>query len=324
MRWHALNRTQEGFLCHSSNGKAWKCLDELYPDFSGEPCNVRLGLCTDGFNPFGQYGRAYSCWPVILTPYNLLPDICMKREVMFLSILVPGPKNPKANIDVFLQPLVEELSQLWDIGVMTYDASLKNNFMMRAVLIWTINDFPAYGMLSGWSTSGKLACPVCMEHTGGESLLVSGKTTPFFAVSLQSFLLMPKISDGKYRRYFPVNLSDDGSAPAVSLSLNLRLPPSSLTLPPSLPPFPSGGPRSLPPISLAPLSPKPSSLDSVSLSHEAPSTHPGSPSLSFEAPSTRRLSPTTLPSWNTSVVAPPSLLQDPTLGSLIVAAIVLA
>ncbi|WVZ25292.1 hypothetical protein V8G54_003836 [Vigna mungo] len=36
---------------------------------------------------------------------------------------------------------------------------------MRAMLMWTINDFPAYGMLSGWSTHGKLACPHCMEHS---------------------------------------------------------------------------------------------------------------------------------------------------------------
>lgn len=31
--------------------------------------------------------------------------------------------------------------------------------------MWTINDFPAYGMFSGWSTHGRLACPHCMEHT---------------------------------------------------------------------------------------------------------------------------------------------------------------
>ena len=36
---------------------------------------------------------------------------------------------------------------------------------MRAALMWTINDFPAYGMLSGWSTAGRLACPVCMSDT---------------------------------------------------------------------------------------------------------------------------------------------------------------
>jgi len=28
-----------------------------------------------------------------------------------------------------------------------------------------INDFPAYGMLSRWSTHGTLACPVCMHQT---------------------------------------------------------------------------------------------------------------------------------------------------------------
>jgi len=29
--------------------------------------------------------------------------------------------------------------------------------------MWTINDFLVYGMLSGWSANGQLACPVCMK-----------------------------------------------------------------------------------------------------------------------------------------------------------------
>ena len=33
--------------------------------------------------------------------------------------------------------------------------------------MWTINDFPAYGMVSGWSTHGKLACPYCMAKQQG-------------------------------------------------------------------------------------------------------------------------------------------------------------
>ena len=41
----------------------------------------------------------------------------------------------------------------------------KNNFNLRAILLWTINDFPAYGMLSGWSTKGKFACPYCHKDT---------------------------------------------------------------------------------------------------------------------------------------------------------------
>ncbi|XP_035547426.1 uncharacterized protein LOC118348940 [Juglans regia] len=38
-------------------------------------------------------------------------------------------------------------------------------FMLHAALLWTINDFPAYGNLSGWSTKGKLACPSCNAST---------------------------------------------------------------------------------------------------------------------------------------------------------------
>ena len=32
--------------------------------------------------------------------------------------------------------------------------------------MWTINDFLAYGMVSGWSTHGILACSYCMEKKG--------------------------------------------------------------------------------------------------------------------------------------------------------------
>ena len=36
---------------------------------------------------------------------------------------------------------------------------------MRASLMWTISDFPAYAMLSGWSTKGKFVCPCCNYGT---------------------------------------------------------------------------------------------------------------------------------------------------------------
>jgi hypothetical protein len=35
---------------------------------------------------------------------------------------------------------------------------------MKTALMWTINDFPAYGMISGWSTYEKLACLYYMEN----------------------------------------------------------------------------------------------------------------------------------------------------------------
>ncbi|GAB4825288.1 hypothetical protein Ancab_040329 [Ancistrocladus abbreviatus] len=111
MRWHAENPRISSIMAHPYDGEAWKHLDVLLPDFAAEPWNVWLGLCTDGFSPFGRIGKQYSCWPVILTPYNLLPWLYMKRHFMLLTLIIPGPKSPKGNVDVFLQLLIEELKE---------------------------------------------------------------------------------------------------------------------------------------------------------------------------------------------------------------------
>jgi hypothetical protein len=51
---------------------------------------------------------------------------------------------------------------------------------MRAALIWTINNFPAYGMVSGWSTHEKLAYPYCMENNKAFTLTNRGKASFFY------------------------------------------------------------------------------------------------------------------------------------------------
>ena len=68
---------------------------------------------------------------------------------MFLTVIVLGPKIPKQKLDVYLQSLIAELKSLWLHGVYKYDAWRKQNFVMRASILWTISDFPAYSMLSG-------------------------------------------------------------------------------------------------------------------------------------------------------------------------------
>ncbi|XP_051133097.1 uncharacterized protein LOC127252810 [Andrographis paniculata] len=161
MRWHAEGRVDDGKMRHPADSPAWKSFDHRYPTFSEEIRNVRLGLATDGFNPFGNMSVSYSIWPVVLVIYNLPPWLCMKQPSFILSTIIDGPHGPGDRIDVFLQPLIDELKELWYDGVRTYDASTKEDFQMRAALLWTISDFPGYGMLSGWPTRGANACPVC-------------------------------------------------------------------------------------------------------------------------------------------------------------------
>ncbi|KAJ9552586.1 hypothetical protein OSB04_016631 [Centaurea solstitialis] len=70
-----------------------------------------------------------------------------------------GPKQPGNDIDVYLAPLIEDLKELWSPGVEVYDAYGKERFLLRAMIFCTINDFPAYGNLSGYNTKGEKACP---------------------------------------------------------------------------------------------------------------------------------------------------------------------
>jgi hypothetical protein len=57
-----------------------------------------------------------------MMPYNLPPNKCMKEGVLFLALIVPGPKDPVTKINVFMQPLIEELKALWQ-GVEAYDSA---------------------------------------------------------------------------------------------------------------------------------------------------------------------------------------------------------
>ncbi|XP_042972958.1 uncharacterized protein LOC122304759 [Carya illinoinensis] len=166
MRWHKEQRVNDGNnLRHPADSESWKTFDADHRWFANDARNVRLGLASDGFNPFNNMAKPYSIWPVILVPYNLPPWLCMKDQFFMTSLIIPGPKSLGNDIDVYLQPLIDELRELWENGVPTYDASTKETFMLHAALLWTINDFPAYGNLSGWSTKGKYACPCCNANT---------------------------------------------------------------------------------------------------------------------------------------------------------------
>ncbi|XP_025886273.1 uncharacterized protein [Solanum lycopersicum] len=175
MRWHDTEQLIDGNLRHPADGEAWKDFDSLHPDFANDARNVRLGLSSDGFNPFRTMSISHSTWPVMLMNYNLSPWTCMKSENIMLSMIIPGPSSPENDIDVYLQPLIAELKELWEVGVETYDAVTNQTFLMHAALLWTISDFSALAMLSGWSTKGRWACPTCNHNTCSQYLKHSRK-----------------------------------------------------------------------------------------------------------------------------------------------------
>lgn len=120
-------------MVHPADGDAWKALDDFDPEFALDPRNIRIGLATDGFTPFSTSASPYSCWPVFVTPYNLPPELVNKDEYMFLALVIPGPDHPGKDLNLFMQPLIEELKQLWIGEKNTYDSYSGQTFTMRVV-----------------------------------------------------------------------------------------------------------------------------------------------------------------------------------------------
>ena len=121
-------------------------------------------------NPFGEQSSGHSIWHVTLCIYNLPPWLCMKQKIIMMPVLIPGPKQPGNDIDVYLKPLVDDLPLLWkDEGDRVWDANAEEYFDLRALLFVTTNDWPALSNLSRQSNKGYRACMHCLDETIGRS-----------------------------------------------------------------------------------------------------------------------------------------------------------
>jgi hypothetical protein len=110
MRWHKEGKRETedpNIMSHPVDSEAWQTLDHFDPEFARDPRSVHLGLSTDGFQPHNNDSHPYSCWPVFVMPYNLSPDKCLKEGFIFLALVILGPREPKKQMNIFLQPLFE-------------------------------------------------------------------------------------------------------------------------------------------------------------------------------------------------------------------------
>jgi hypothetical protein len=100
----------------------------------------------------------------------------MKQPNFILSLLIPGRNSPGSDIDVYFEPLVDDMLDMFLHGVRTYDASTGDYFQLYAAIICTITDFPGLGNVFGCVTSGAGACPECHSHTCSLRLKNGSKT----------------------------------------------------------------------------------------------------------------------------------------------------
>ena len=181
MLWHSKNRSTDGMVRHPCDFRAWRHVHETVDSTFGEdPRNVHMGLAADGVNPFKLQRSTWSTWQVMLLNYNIPPWLTTKKFFIMLVLLIPRKQSVTGQFfDVYLAPLVEELQHLWR-GVLAYDILKEvgsRTFNLRAILLWTIHDFPGYGTVAGVAHQGYIACPVCGPEFRGKHSIELGKQT---------------------------------------------------------------------------------------------------------------------------------------------------
>ena len=217
MTWHSRNRSVDGKMRMVADSPQWRFVDSKWPEFAEEPRNIRLGLAANGLNPFAQKRSNWSTWPISLINFNLPPWLATKKHFIILALIIPGPECVTAeNIDVFLEPLVEELMMLWQHGVQTRDAAANGGarvFNMKAMLIMTIHDLEAYSIINGCAVRGKHGCPRCGPN----------------CILRYSFSLAKNVYNAQYRRWLPPGHPYRQNDHAFDGSVEERQPPPNVT-----------------------------------------------------------------------------------------------
>jgi hypothetical protein len=85
-----------------------------------------------------------------------------------MPLLISGPVQVSNDIDVYLQPLIDDLLVLWEKeGIRMWDEFQQQHFNLRVMLFVTIQDGFALGSILGQALKGYKGCTWCMNETCG-------------------------------------------------------------------------------------------------------------------------------------------------------------
>ena len=152
------------------DGKIWKDFQVV----DGEPFlssthTLGLGFMinVDWFQPF-KYS-VHSVGVIYLTVMNLPRSVRFKRQNVILVGVIPGPSEPKHNINSYIEPLVEELLALWTgVAMRVQTVAGISNRPVKCALLCVGCDLPAGRKLCGFlGHSARLGCSKCLKEFPG-------------------------------------------------------------------------------------------------------------------------------------------------------------
>lgn len=140
-----------------SDGTIWKD-SQTYDGkpFLSDPFTYGIMLNNDWFRPCKH--TEYSIGAIYLTIMNLPCKVRFKQENVILVGLIPGPNEPKHDINVFLAPHVQELLNFWK-GVEMHMYSCSEPVLVWCALLCVARDILASRKVCGFlGHSANLVC----------------------------------------------------------------------------------------------------------------------------------------------------------------------
>ena len=93
MTAHARLASTDDTMRGAYDSHQWKFINwRWWNEFAKGDRNLRLGLASDGVNPFSVKRSTHSMWPVLIINYNLPPWMTTKKHFIMLSLIIPGKR----------------------------------------------------------------------------------------------------------------------------------------------------------------------------------------------------------------------------------------
>ena len=158
--------TKCGIFCDVYDGNIWKEFQSYNEcPFLSKEGNLALMMNMDFFQTYKHV--QYSMGAIYVTILNLPRSIRNKQENTILVGLIPGPHEPRHDINTFLDPFVSDLQKFWD-GVELNVGSLKCRRLLRCALLCVACDIPAGRKVCGFlGHNARLGCSRCFKRFSG-------------------------------------------------------------------------------------------------------------------------------------------------------------
>ncbi|MBW0473590.1 hypothetical protein O181_013305 [Austropuccinia psidii MF-1] len=123
--WHQHQQSQIPKVspkCDIWDGLVWRCFNGTRnindPQLMSIPGALPFSIYVDWFNAHGNSTRLARIGPIMLICLDLLPSYRLKPEKVYVTTMIPGPKEPTSlELNYLSMPIIKELKELGKVAI---------------------------------------------------------------------------------------------------------------------------------------------------------------------------------------------------------------